>query len=41
MAFPTVSKAQMQRALTLRKGRLSAARLAKRIEQQLKEKSCH
>jgi hypothetical protein len=38
MAFPTVSKAQMQRALTLRVGRLSAARLAKRIEAGLKVK---
>jgi hypothetical protein len=38
MSFPTVSKAQMLRALTLRKGRLSAARLAKRIEAGLKKK---
>jgi len=38
MAFPTVSKAQMLRALALRKGRLSATRLAKRIEAQMKGK---
>ena len=38
MPFPVVSKQQLAKALALRKGRLSAARLAKRIEASLKVK---
>ena len=38
MPFPVVSKQQLAKALALRKGRLSATRLAKRIKAQLKGK---
>jgi hypothetical protein len=38
MPFPVVSKKNLANALALRKGRLSAARLAKRIEAQMKGK---